>query len=171
MSDWVYTVEWGHPSSVISSNIIWFALGAPWSFSDEVLPNFWTNKIQNHLHTVLQCNHRFHPLLSLWTAAPLQSFLLSLLIVRHTHAQTPRLALTARPMAYTLFHTSVPTSGTVSPKTWGYSLSSFKIKLKTFLTDISPNNISVRQHCPSPLSVCTMCVCRYMCVCVYFAHV
>ena len=53
-------------------------------------PNFWTDKIQNCLH-VLQRNHRFRSLLSFWAATPLQSFPLSPLFVRHTHAQIPTL--------------------------------------------------------------------------------
>ena len=53
-------------------------------------PSFWTNKIQNYLH-VLQRNHRFRPLLSVWATAHLQSFPLSPLLVRHTHAQTATL--------------------------------------------------------------------------------
>ena len=53
-------------------------------------PSLWTNKIQNCLH-VLQRNHRFRPLLSFWATMPLQSFPLSPLFVRHTHAQTPTL--------------------------------------------------------------------------------
>ena len=53
-------------------------------------PNFWTDKIQNCLH-VLQHNHRFLSLLSFWAATPLQSFPLSPLFVRHTHAQNPTL--------------------------------------------------------------------------------
>ena len=32
-------------------------------------PNFWMNKIQNCLH-VLQCNHRFCPVLSFWATTP-----------------------------------------------------------------------------------------------------
>ena len=53
-------------------------------------PSFRTNKIQYCLH-VLQRNHRFHSLWSFWAATLLQSFLLSPLFVRHTHAQNPTL--------------------------------------------------------------------------------
>ena len=58
----------------------------------KLAPNFWMNKIQNCLH-VLQRNHRFRSLLSFWAAAPLQSFLLSPLFIRHMHTQTPTLQL------------------------------------------------------------------------------
>ena len=58
-------------------------------------PNFWTDKIQNCLH-VLQRNHRFRSLLSFWAATPLQSFPLSLLFVRHRHAQNLTLQLQNR---------------------------------------------------------------------------
>ena len=46
-------------------------------------------KKEKNCLNVLQCNHRFCPLLSFWATAPLQSFQLSLLFTRHTHAQTP----------------------------------------------------------------------------------
>ena len=52
--------------------------------------NNWMHKIQNCLH-VLQHNHRFRSLLSFWAATPLQSFPLTPLFVRHTHAQNPTL--------------------------------------------------------------------------------
>ena len=39
----------------------------------------------------MQRNHRFRSLLSFWAATPLQSFPLSPLFVRHTHAQNPTL--------------------------------------------------------------------------------
>ena len=45
-------------------------------------PNFLMNKIQNCLHV-----------LSFWAATPLQSFPVSPLFVRHTHAQNPSLQL------------------------------------------------------------------------------
>ena len=104
----------------------------------------------------LQCNHRFCPLLSFWATAPLQSFPLSPLFIRHTHAQTP----TLQPMAFALFHTSVPTSGTISPKTSGTLLISLPSKANS--RRFSYQNISVKQHCRPPPSVCTVCV--YMCV-------
>ena len=96
-------------------------------------PNFWTNKIQNCLH-VLKCNHKFHSLLSFWATTPLQSFPLSLLFIRHTCSNSN--TSTAKLMALALSYTSVPTCGTISPKTSGtlqVILSSFKSKLQTFL--------------------------------------
>ena len=95
-------------------------------------PNFWTNKIQHYLH-VLQHNHRFRSLLSFWAATPLQSFPLSLLFVRHTHAQNP----TLQPQNPWLSHFL-----TLWPHIWNNlpqdirhsaTLSSFKSQLKTFL--------------------------------------
>ena len=54
---------------------------------------------------------------SFWATTPLQSFPLSPLFVRHTHAQTP----TLQPQNPWLSHflTLDPTSGTISPKTSG----------------------------------------------------
>ena len=115
---------------------------------------FWTNKIQNCLH-VLQCNYRFRSLVSFWAATPLQSLPLSPLFIRH-NASTPK------PMAFALFHTLAPTSGTISPKTSGTLLLSLPSKANW--RHFSSQNISAKQRCPSPLSVCTVCV---LCVCVH----
>ena len=62
-------------------------------------------------------------------------------------------ASTAKPMAFALFHTLAPTSGTISPKTSG-TLSSFKSKLKTVLFSqyVSEATLSIT------LSVGTVCV-------------
>ena len=72
-------------------------------------------------------------------------------------------ASTAKPMAFALFHTLAPTSGTISSKTWGTLLLSLPSKANS--RHFSSQNISAKQHCPSPLSVCTMCVC--VCVCIF----
>ena len=101
--------------------------------------------LQNCLH-VLQCNHRFRSLLSFWATTPLQSFPLSLLFVRHTHAQNSN-ASTAKPMAFALSHTLAPTSGTISPKTSGTLLLSLPSKANS--RHSSSQNISAKQHCPS----------------------
>ena len=69
------------------------------------------------------------------------------------------------PLKSAFFHTLshfgplVPTSGTIFPKTSGTLLLSLSSKVNSCL------NISVKQHCPSPLSVCAVCMC--VCVCVY----
>ena len=62
------------------------------------------------------------------------TFPLSPLFVRHTHAQTS----TTKPMAFALVITSDPASGTIFPRTSGFStLFSYKSKLKTFLFSLS----------------------------------
>ena len=63
---------------------------------------------------------------------PLQSFPLSPLFVRHTHAQTHD-ASTTKPMSFALSHTSAPTSGTISPKTSDTLLLSLPSKANSFL--------------------------------------
>ena len=68
-------------------------------------------------------------------------------------------------MAISLSHISAPTPGTISIKTSGTLLLSLPSKANQ--RQFSSQNISVKQHCPSPLSVCTMCVCVCVCVCVY----
>ena len=92
---------------------------------------------------------------SFWATTPLQSFPLSPLFVRHTHAQTP----TLQPQNPWLSHflTLDPTSGTISPKTSGTLLLSLPSKANS--RHFYFQNISVKQHCPSPLSVCTVCAC------------
>ena len=55
-----------------------------------------------------------------------------------------------------------PTSGTISPKTSGTLLLSLPSKANS--RHFSSQNISVKPHCPSLPSVCTVCVC--VCVCV-----
>ena len=54
---------------------------------------------------------------------------------------------------------------TISPKTSGTLLLSLPSKANS--RHSSSQNISAKQHCPSPLSVC-MCVCVY--TCVHFLH-
>ena len=67
-----------------------------------------------------------------------------------------------------LSHTSAPTSGTISPKSSGTLLLSLPSKANS--RHFSSQNISVKPHCPSLLSVCTVraCVraCVRVCVCV-----
>ena len=53
--------------------------------------------------------------------------------LRQTHACSKSNASTAKPMAFALSHTFAPTAGTISPKTSGNTLSSFKSQLKSFL--------------------------------------
>ena len=59
-----------------------------------------------------------------------------------------------------LSHTLVPTSGSVSPKTSGTLLLSLPSKANSRY--FSSQNISVKPHCPSLLSVCTVCVCKHV---------
>ena len=96
-------------------------------------PNFWTNNIQNCLH-VLQRNHRFRTLLSFWvyyafTVLPAPSAL------RQTHACLNSNASTVKPMAFSLSHTSAPTSGKTSPNlpTLSATFSSFKRFYRCFI--------------------------------------
>ena len=86
------------------------------------------------------------------------------LALRQTHACSNSNASTAKPMAFALSHTLAPTSGTISPKTSGILLLSLLSKANS--RHFSSENISAKQHCPSPLSVCTVCVCVCVCVCV-----
>ena len=58
----------------------------------------------------------------------------------------------------------LPTSGTLSPKTSG-TLLLLSVPSKANSRHFSSLNNSVKQHCPSPLSVCT--VCMYVCVYIY----
>ena len=50
-------------------------------------------------------------------------------------------------------------SGTVFPKTSGTLL--LYLPSKTNSKIFSSPNILIKQHCPSPLSICTMCVCMF----------
>ena len=87
-----------------------------------------------------------------------------------THACSKSNASTAKPMAFTLSHTLAPTSGTNFPKTSGTLLLSVPSKVNS--RHFSSQNISVKPHCPSLLSVCTVCVCVCVCVCVRaYTHV
>ena len=65
-------------------------------------------------------------------------------------------------MAFALSHTLATTSGTIFPKTSGTLLLSLPSKANS--RHFSSQNISVKPHYPSILSVCTVYVC--VCVCV-----
>ena len=67
-------------------------------------------------------------------------------------------------MPFALSHTLAPTSGTISPKTSGTLLLFLPSKANS--RHFSSQNISVKPHCPSLPSVCTVCVC----VCVHRLH-
>ena len=84
--------------------------------------------------------------------------------LRQTHACSKSKASTAKPMAFALSHTLVPTSGTISPKTSGTLLLSLPSKANS--RHFSSQNISVKPHCPSLLSVCTVRARARACVCV-----
>ena len=76
-------------------------------------------------------------------------------------------ASTAKLMAFALSHTLAPTSGTISPKTSGTLLLS--LPSKVISRHFSSQNISVKPHCsslPSVCTVCVVCVCVRVCVCV-----
>ena len=81
-----------------------------------------------------------------------------------THACSKSNASTAKPMAFALSHILALTSGTISPKTSGTLLLSLPSKANS--RHFFSQNISVKPHCPSLLSVCTVCVCVCVCVCV-----
>ena len=93
--------------------------------------------------------------------------------LHQTHACSKSNASTAKPMAFALSHTLAPTSGTNFPKTSGTLLLSVPSKVNS--RHFSSQNISVKPHCPSLLSVCTVCVCVcvraythvHACVCVH----
>ena len=102
-------------------------------------------------------------LLSFWAATPLQSFPLSPLFVRHTHAQHP----TLQPQNPSLSHFLTlwpPHLEQSPPKTSGTLLLSLPSKVSSW--HFSSQNISVKPHCPALPSVCTVCVCVCVCVCV-----
>ena len=80
-----------------------------------------------------------------------------------THACSKSNVSTAKPMAFALSHTLAPTSGTISPKTSGTLILSLPSKVNS--RHFSSQNISVKPHCPSLPSVCTVCVCVCVCVC------
>ena len=83
--------------------------------------------------------------------------------LRQTHICSKSNVSTAKPMAFALFHTLAPTSGTISPKTSGTMLLSLPSKVNS--RHFSSQNISVKPHCPSLPSICTVCVCVCACVC------
>ena len=89
--------------------------------------------------------------------------------LHQTHACSKSNASTAKPMAFALSHTLATTSGTISPKTSGTLLLSLPSKVSS--RHFSSQNISVKPHCPSLPSVCTVCVCArvclHACVCIF----
>ena len=108
---------------------------------------------------VLQRNHRFRSLLSFWATAPLQSLPLSPLFVRHTHAQTPSLQ-PQNPWLSHFFTLCPPHLEQSPPRHQALCYSLFLQKqTQDIRRHFSSQNISAKQHCPSPLSVCTVCVC------------
>ena len=114
---------------------------------------------------MLQRNHRFHSLLSFCAVTPLQSFLLSLLFVRHTHAQNPMLQ-PQNPWLSHFLTLCLPHLEQSPPRHQALCYSLFLQKP----THFSSQNISVKPHCPSLLSVCTVCVCVRACVRVHLLH-
>ena len=86
--------------------------------------------------------------------------------LRQTHACSKSNASTAKPMAFAFSHTLATTSGTISPKTSGTLLLFLPSKFSS--RHFSSQNISVKPHCPSLPSVCTVCVrvCACACACV-----
>ena len=88
----------------------------------------------------------------------------SLSALRHTHACSKSNTSTTKPMAFTLSHSLAPTSGTISPKTSGTLVLSLPSKANS--SHFSSHSTSVKPHCPSLLSICTVCVCVCVCVCL-----
>ena len=93
--------------------------------------------------------------------------------LHQTHACSKSNDSTTKPMAFALSHTLAPTSRTVSPKTSGILLLSLPSKANS--RHFSSQNILVKPHCPSLLSVCavhcpsllsvcTVCVCVRACI-------
>ena len=98
--------------------------------------------------------------ISFWAATPLQSFPLFPLIVRHMHAQNPTLQLQNH---------GIRTFSYFGPHIWNNLPRHQELCYSLFLqkpTHFSSQNISVKPHCSSLLSVCTVCVC----VCVHLLH-
>ena len=145
----------------------------------------FTNKIQNCLH-VLRRNHRFRSLLSFWAATHLNEWMNENLYIAHkklphktmrvhsartftvlpalstlrqTHACSKSNTSTTKPMAFALSHTLAPHLKQSPTRHQALFYSLFFQKPAHF----SSQNISVKPHCPSLLSVCTVCVC--VCVC------
>ena len=94
------------------------------------------------------------------------TFLPALSALHQTHACSNSNASPAKSMVSTHSHTSAPTSGTIFPNTSGILLLS--LPSKSNLRHFTSRNMSVKQHCPTPLSVCTMYM--RMCACVHLAH-
>ena len=85
--------------------------------------------------------------------------------LRLTHACSKSNASTTKPMAFAPSHTLAPTFETISPKTSGTLLLSLLSKANS--RHFFSQNISVKLHCPSLLSVCTVCLFVCVCVCVF----
>ena len=117
---------------------------------------------------MLQCNHCFPPPLIFLSYYTLTVFP-ALSALRQPHACSNSNASTTKPIAFALPHTLDPTSRTISPKISGTLLLSLPSTANS--RHFSSQNISVKQHCPSPLSVCTVCVCMHACVRVCILHI
>lgn len=101
---------------------------------------------------------------NLWLCPPLSFFHVYRLSTVSALHQTSKLQLqhlnsATKLMAFTLSQALVPMSGTVSPKTSGTLL--LYLPSKTNSKTFSSPNVLIKQHCPSPLSICTMCVCMF----------
>ena len=112
---------------------------------------FLTKKIQNCLR-VLHATQSQVPLPLIFLSCYTFTFVPALSALRQTHACSNSNASTAKRMAFACFHTSIPKSGTVSPKTSGTLLLSLPSKANP--RHFSSPNVLVRQHCPSLLSAC-----------------
>ena len=77
--------------------------------------------------------------------------------LRQTHACSNSFASTAKPMAFALCPPHLEQS---PPRHQALCYSLFLQKqTQDIRRHFSSQNISAKQHCPSPLSVCTVCVC------------
>ena len=106
---------------------------------------------------VLQYNFWLCPPLSFFHVYSLST--LSALHQRQASSSSNTSNSATKLMAFTLSQALVPMSGTVSPKTSGTLL--LYLPSKTNSKTFSSPNILIKQHCPSPLSICTMCVCMF----------
>ena len=125
-------------------------------------PNFWTDKIQNCLH-VLQCNHRFHSLLSFWAATLTFTVLPALSALRQTHTRSKSNTSTTKPMAFALSHTG-PHIWNNLPQDIGHSATLFlqKPTQDIYLLRIFQLNHIVLHSCQS-----VQCVCVCACQCIF----
>ena len=83
--------------------------------------------------------------------------------LRQTHACSNSNASIAKPMAFALSHTLAPTSGTISPKTSGYSLFLQKPTQDIFLLRIFQLSHIVLH----PYQSVRACVCVYVWACIF----